>query len=326
MKYQAKDLGQFPTQIRYAVANYRSTGLDIENFDNILLCGLGGSGIAGRIIKSYFLAQSPLPIEVISDYFVPHYVGKKTLVFMCSYSGNTEETLAMYDAAKAKGATIISIATGGKLKEKTEKDGYLFYTAQAGFQPRMALGYSLSYLLLIFSELFGMPDMAAQLLAASEALNDEQKYLDKGTRILHELEDSLPAKIVVVTDYFTNPIGLRFCQQIQENAKSEAFLHELPESNHNVIESYYGKLNSIFFFIHSNSQPRTELRFNFLKGILEENGNTVHDIVLKSTGLADVLETIYILDWVSLLIADHKAVNSSLIKNINALKEYLSAN
>jgi glucose/mannose-6-phosphate isomerase len=171
-----------------------------------------------------------------------------------------------------------------------------------------------------------MPGTANELSAASEALDDEQKYLERATRLLLDIESSLPAKIVVVTDYFTNPIGLRFCQQIQENAKSEAFLHELPESNHNVIESYYGKLNSIFFFINSQNQPRTGLRFRFLKGVLEENGNTVQEINLNSTGLADVLETIYVLDWLSLLIADHKAVNSSLIKNINALKDYLSAN
>ena len=326
MKYQAKDLGQFPGEIRFAVENFPSSGLKIDDFNNILLCGLGGSGIAGRIIKSYFLDKSTIPVEVISDYFVPQYVGKRTLAIMCSYSGNTEETLAMYDAAKIKGATIISIATGGKLRERTIKDGYKFYQAQPGFQPRMALGYSLSYLLLIFSELCGMPGTANELSAASEALDDEQKYLERATRLLLDIESSLPAKIVVVTDYFTNPIGLRFCQQIQENAKSEAFLHELPESNHNVIESYYGKLNSIFFFINSQNQPRTGLRFRFLKGVLEENGNTVQEINLNSTGLADVLETIYVLDWLSLLIADHKAVNSSLIKNINALKDYLSAN
>src|SRR6185437_14161057 len=140
MKYQSKDLRQFPEQIRYAVANYKPSGIKFDQFDNILLCGLGGSGIAGRIIKSYFFDKCPVPIEVISDYVLPQYTGKRTLAILCSYSGNTEETLAMYDIAHAKGAVIIVIATGGKLAEKAVKDGFAFYQAMSGFQPRMALG------------------------------------------------------------------------------------------------------------------------------------------------------------------------------------------
>jgi len=326
MKYQSKDLRQFPEQIRYSVANFKSPGFALDQFDNILLCGLGGSGIAGRIIKSYFYDKCPLPIEVVSDYILPNYISKKTLAIMCSYSGNTEETLAMYDAAKAKGATIIVIATGGKLAEKARNDGFAFYMAQPGFQPRMALGYSLTFLLLLFGEFSGLQNTASELSSAASSLDDEQKFMDQALKLFDAFESALPAKVVVVTDYFTNPIGLRFCQQLQENAKHEAFLHELPESNHNVIESYYGKIDSIFIFINSNSQPRTNLRFKFLKQVLEENGNRVHEVSLDSSGISDVLKCIYTLDWVSLLVADHKGLNSTLIKNINALKDYLSAN
>ncbi len=326
MKYQSKDLRQFPEQIRHAAANYKSPGINLDHFDNILLCGLGGSGIAGRIRKSYFFDKCPVPIEVVSDYVLPHYTGKGTLAILCSYSGNTEETLAMYDAAHAKGVTIIVIATGGKLAEKAVKDGFTFYKAMAGFQPRMALGYSLTYLLLLFSQLTGLKNTAEELSAAAESLDDEQKFMDRALLLFHSFENMIPAKIIVVTDYFSNPIGLRFCQQLQENAKYEAFLHELPESNHNVIESYYGKLDSIFIFINSHTQPRTNLRFRFLKSVLEENGNAVNEISMNGTGISAVLECIYTLDWVSLLIADHKGLNSTLIKNINSLKEYLSAN
>ena len=326
MKYQSKDLRQFPEQIRFSVANYKSPGFDLGGFDNILLCGLGGSGIAGRIIKSYFFDKCPLPVEVVSDYTLPNYTSTRTLAIMCSYSGNTEETLSMYDAAKAKGATIIVIATGGKLAEKAGHDGYTFYQAQTGFQPRMALGYSLTFLLLLFSEFSGLQNTVSELSVAASSLDDEQKFMDRALKLFDAFENMLPAKVVVVTDYFTNPIGLRFCQQLQENAKHEAFLHELPESNHNVVESYYGKLDSVFIFINSKIQPRTNLRFKFLKGVLEENGNIVHEVNLNGPGISDALECIYTLDWVSLLVADHKGLNSTLIKNINALKDYLSAN
>jgi len=326
MKYQSKDLGQFPYQIKYATEHYTSPGIDIYDFDNIILCGLGGSGIAGRIIKSYFFSISALPVEVISDYLLPKYAGSKTLAIMCSYSGNTEETLAMYAEAKAAGAGIIVIATGGKLAELAAADGYTFYKALSGFQPRMALGYSLTYLMLLFSELFGKANTSAELNAAATKLEDEAHYLQKGKALLDLIDKPLPAKFVVVSDYFTNPIGLRFCQQLQENAKTEAFLHELPECNHNVIETYYGKLDSVFIFLNSHIQPRTTLRFGFLKEVLENEGNKVMEISVDPSGILPVLESIYTLDWLSLLIADYKEVNSIQIKNINALKEFLGKN
>jgi glucose/mannose-6-phosphate isomerase len=327
MKYQSKDLAQFPEQIRYAIAQYTSPSFSLNTFENIILCGLGGSGIAGRIAKSYFFDKCPLPLEVVSDYSLPGYAGKKTIAIMCSYSGNTEETLAMYSEAKAKGATIVCIATGGKLEEMAKKDQNLFYKALAGFQPRMALGYSLTYLILMFNDLTGNKDAALkEMKVAAEALNDENKYMAEGEKIFRQLESLLPAKIAVVSDYYCNPVGLRFCQQIQENAKSEAFLHELPESNHNVIESYYGKLDSIFLFLNSQIHPRTGLRFSFLKNLLQTNGNTVIEIEISSKGILPVLKAIYTLDWLSLLIADYKEVNSIAIKNINALKDYLGRN
>src|SRR5687767_11733674 len=101
MKYQGKDLATFSQQIEFAIDQYRPHGFNVNEFDNVLLCGLGGSGIAGRIVKNYFLDGFPLPVEVISDYVLPAYVGPRTLAVMCSYSGNTEETLAMYDIARA---------------------------------------------------------------------------------------------------------------------------------------------------------------------------------------------------------------------------------
>jgi glucose/mannose-6-phosphate isomerase len=326
MKYQSKDLAQFPEQIRYALAHYSSPGFSLDQFDNIVLSGLGGSGIAGRIIKSYFFDKCPLPIEVVSDYILPHYAGKRTLAIMCSYSGNTEETLAMYNEAKARGSKIICIATGGKLAEMAKNDDNLFYQALSGFQPRMALGYSLTYLILLFSELCGISGISNELQKAIEILNDEQKYLDDATAIFRKFEDALPAKLVVISDYYSNPIGLRFCQQIQENSKGEAFLHELPESNHNVIESYYGKLDSVFILLNSHSHSRTSLRFKFLTGVLKDNGNIIVDIDVDKNGLIPLLKIIYTLDWLSLLIADYKEVNSVNIKNINALKEFLATN
>ncbi|MDZ4839530.1 MAG: SIS domain-containing protein [Bacteroidota bacterium] len=325
MQYQKDALTKFSQQIKHALQAYTPHNININDIDNIVICGLGGSGIAGRIVKSMYLNKSSVPIEVISDYFLPAYAGERTLTLQCSYSGNTEETLAMYAEAKAKGCKIISLSTGGKLEEQTVADGNIFYRAETGFQPRMALGYGLTYLLLILSELTGQ-NINAELEAASNHVQDYEVYITDAQVIFENWKANLDHKTVIVTDYLTNPIGVRFAQQLQENAKAEAFVHELPESNHNVIETYYGEIKSHFLFLSSNSQPRTTLRFAFLKELLERNDNHVTEMNLIPNDLNSLVHMIYTQDWLSLIYADAKGVNSSKIENIVGLKSHLDNN
>jgi hypothetical protein len=93
-----------------------------------------------------------------------------------------------------------------------------------------------------------------------------------------------------------------------------------------VIESYVGKMDSIIIFIQSNIHPRTDLRFNFLENLLTEKGNKIININVDKTSLVDFLGVIYALDWVSLLLAEAKELNSSSIPNILALKDHLGKN
>ncbi|MGZ5244294.1 MAG: SIS domain-containing protein [Bacteroidia bacterium] len=325
MKYQGKDLATFPKQIQFSIDNYKPHNLNIKDFDNIIICGLGGSGIAGQLVKVNTFFDCPIPVEVISGYNLPAYAGKRTLAIQCSYSGNTEETLSMYADAKAKGTKMLCIATGGKLEELANADNVQFYRAEKGFQPRMALGYSLTYLYLIFDELTGT-NKRADLEKAIETLQDTDAHIAEAQKMLEQLKPHLPKKIVVVADYFSSAIGLRFCQQIQENAKAEAFLNELPENNHNVIESYYGKLDSIFFFLNTHKNPRTDLRFSFIKELIQKNGDVIFEIDIDAGSMTDMLKKLYIMDWLTLLLAEHTGKVSSDIRNINALKEYLSQN
>lgn len=325
MKYQSKDLATFPNQIQYSINNYKSHNFKLQDFDNVVICGLGGSGIAGRLVKVNTFSEFPIPLEVISGYDLPAYVGKRTLAIQCSYSGNTEETLSMYADAKARGAKMLCIATGGKLEELANADNIQFYRAEKGFQPRMALGYSLTYLFLILDELTGT-NKRAELEDAISTLENSETYISQAQKMIEQIKPHFPKKIVVIADYFSSAIGLRFCQQINENTKAEAFLNELPESNHNVIESYYGKLDSIFFCINSAKNSRTDLRFSFVKELLQKNGDLLLDYNVNVDSLPDVLQKIYTLDWLTLLLADHKGVVSSDIRNINALKDYLSQN
>ena len=325
MKYQSEQLKNFSKQIDFVLANYTKHQLKVSQFNNIVAGGLGGSGIGARIAKVLFMDKLAIPVEVISDYILPAYVNSKSLVILSSYSGNTEETLAMFDEAKERGATILCISTGGTLQQKADENGVKVYPAEPGFQPRMALGYPLTTLVLILGELC-KTDFSKQLKAISAKVSATEGYIENGKNIFEPYSKAIGKKFVFVADIYTEPIALRTCQQIQENAKGEAFLIVVPESNHNVIETFYGSFNTNFVLLHTNKHPRVKLRFDFLRNHFTSKQYTFSEVIIDDFNLETCFENIFNLDWFSLWLADAKKQNSIGIANINALKKFLDEN
>ena len=316
-------LDHFSGQIDYALQHYTAHGYKVSSFTNVVIGGLGGSGIGGRLSRLVMNDSAPIPVEVYSEYSLPAYAGPKSLVILCSYSGNTEETLAMYEEARQRGCTVICMAAGGTLKELSERDGLKFYQIEGGYQPRMALGYGFSFQLLILSELFGT-DMPEQLQSISSQLKQRQTALkEKAKSLFGFFESSIQHKFVVVCDMVFEAAAVRFCQQIQENAKGEAFVHVLPEANHNVIESYYEHRDTNFLMLNSGRNNRTNLRFEFLKGILSERGNKMHAYEIPQFGLWAIFEFIYVTDWLSIHASNAKGVNNMEVGIIMRLKNHL---
>jgi glucose/mannose-6-phosphate isomerase len=323
MKYQSEQLRKFSAQIDYVLQNYTDHNFSESDFSNIVLGGLGGSGIGGRITKALFIDKISLPVEVISDYNLPAYVAADSLVILSSYSGNTEETLNMFDEALERGAKIIVITTGGQLLEKAKAEGIKIYSAEPGFQPRMALGYPLTTLLLIFGELCGK-NLKPELKAVSAKVSEAELYINEGKSIFEPFEGTIGKKFIIVADQYTEPIAIRLCQQIQENAKGEAFYITVPESNHNVIETFYGSFNTNFIFLHTNKNERVKLRFEFLRNLFRAKRYSFAEHIVHNFSIETSIEMIYNLDWFSLWLADAKKQNSIGIANINALKKFLA--
>ncbi len=322
MNPQHEALRKFGYQINFAVENFSNHGLAANQFSNILIGGLGGSGIGGRIVKTLFMDEFPLPVEVIADYTLPAYVNEKTLVILGSYSGNTEETLAMFDEVKKRGSQMLVLTSGGKLGNLVKENNLKSYYIEPGVQPRMALGYSLSYLVLIFAELIGK-DAREEMKKVSSLFDNCDPYQQDAEEVFEAIKSKVNSKYVVLSDAQFEAVATRFAQQVQENAKHECFTHVLPEHNHNVIESYYGTLDTVFFFLNSNSNPRVGSRFEFLNGLLEVENHKVIEMGVEQFNFASVYQTIHRLDWLSLLVADHRRVDSLNVPNIASLKEFL---
>ena len=314
----------FDQQLSFAKESYKNHGIKASNLSNVVIGGLGGSGIGGQFARNFFQDKSPIPIEVVSEYNLPSYAGRNTLVIISSYSGNTEETISMFSEALQKGCKCIAISTGGEIEHISKQNNVLFHQVASGYQPRMALGFSLTTLLLILGELlnYNVQNDIAQAIQEIQANKKEIKK--RGENLLNHFKDQPNNKFVLVSGGRLSAVALRACQQIQENAKAEAFYHVLPECNHNVTESYYGKLPSNFIFLKGLTHERTNYRFDFFKELLESYGNPVATIELSSPNLYGILEMTLVLDWLSILLSDLRKVNNMEVPNISKLKQYLS--
>lgn len=317
-------LKDFTEQIEYVLEQYTNHGHSIDSFDNIVLCGLGGSGIASTIVQDFYFLSSPKSITVVKDYELPAFTSERSLVILNSYSGNTEETLACFEAAASIGSTMIVLSSGGTISEKAKQASLPLYTIPTGFQPRMTIGFGLSYLFMIFGELLGS-DNRKNLEDVIQGFKDNhEKQINTASNISEHFLPTLKHKFVIVCDRAMYGPAVRFSQQLNENSKLEAFVNVLPEANHNVIESYTDKLPTNFILLHSTENDRVAARFDFLLGHLEMDNNRVVPIVLPEYTIYSIFDVIYRLDWVSVNLANELDAPLMEVPIISDLKEYLS--
>lgn len=317
-------LDNFTSQVRFVLESYQNHNLSLNDFSNVIVGGMGGSGIAARIAKSWFFDKLNLPLEVIDDYNLPAYADSKTLVILSSYSGETEETISLFEEADAKACKIICVTTGGILDELSKGKNILVYKIEKGYQPRMAIGYNLAYMFMILGELTGN-EMKSELefvIERFEEIKPVQK--DSAGAIFNYFKNAIKNKFVIVADRYWAPVAIRFCQQLNENSKLEAFLNILPEANHNVIESYYGKLNTNFIFLYSDLNPRVHARFDFLSSHLELENNKILNMFIPEFSVFSIFDVIYRLDWASLFLGEEHGYDPMKIDNIMELKDYLA--
>ena len=216
--------------------------LDASAFDGIVLCGMGGSAIGGDLVRGIVEPTSPLPFLVNRGYALPGWVGEKTLVVASSYSGGTEETLAAFADAKARGARRLAITSGGTLAGIAEADGLDVVTIPGGLQPRAALGYSLGVVLRLARKLglakLSDAEFATALASARDRAeaNDVDDADTPARALAAQFDGMLP--VIYTGVGLLESVGMRWRTQIHENAKHPAVGNVLPEMDHNEIMGF----------------------------------------------------------------------------------------
>lgn len=292
----------------------------------ICLVGMGGSSIAGEMCRGLLLDQSSMPILMVRNYGMPNAVGKKWAVVVVSYSGDTEETLASFEEARSRAATIFVVTTGGTLAERSQS--LSTHMVPKGLQPRAALP-------LLFSAVH--PTVEALLAHETTDLEEMSRSLGQQAQNWRTRADppsAMAEKLMGLMPLFIGwkhlvPVAYRAKCQINENAKAAAFHSELPEADHNEIEAAvsYRKHSVIPVFLRSCFEESSiTKRFDVTSEVLSEAGcESIHLRIKANSALEESLAMTHYLDMTSVELAERLGVDPLKVDRIADLKKKLAA-
>jgi glucose/mannose-6-phosphate isomerase len=319
---------RFPAQLKEAIEIGEKAKLNkqVKQINNIVIAGLGGSGIGGTIVSEIIAAECKVPVTVIKDYFIPGFVSSNTLVICCSYSGNTEETIQSLEDSIAKNAMIVCITSGGKIAEIANSKNIDLVTIPGGMPPRACLGYSLTQLFYVLHANGIIGDSFRKQLAASIALleKEENDIVAEAKKIADLLAGKIPV-IYAVDGY--NGVATRFRQQINENSKMLCWHNILPEMNHNELVGWAENYENVAVIILRNDTDysRTKARIEISKSVFSKYTKNVTELWSKGESqLEKSLYLIHVTDYVSVMLAEKKKIDATEVNVINHLKGQLA--
>lgn len=293
---------------------------------NVVITGLGGSGIGGKIVSQLVDGQSNVPIVINNTYDLPSFVNEKTLVIASSFSGNTEETLYALEKAQEKKAQVAVITSGGKILDIAKTEGYNYIILPPGDSPRAMLAYSLTQQFFLL-EHYGIAQSGniQELVASADLLTT---HLDAIKQEAKEVADRIHNKTVILySEAKYEGVIIRFRQQLNENSKVLCWHHALPEMNHNELVGWAGGNDqfAVVMFRNEDDFYRTQKRMDISKEVISRYTDTF--IEVQSKGANRIQRSLYLIlfgDWVSIYLSELRDVDAKEVNIIGHLKGELS--
>ena len=293
---------------------------------NILICGMGGSGIGGKIVSLWMTSDSLVPVEILNDYNLPKWVDKHTLVIGSSYSGGTEETTISVAKSHEKGAYIIGITSGGEMEKFCRSNNYPVVIVPGGNPPRSQLAFSLIQLVNIFSQLGYFHESALdEVRSAMNLITSKREEIHTEAK---SIAKHMLGKVGVI--YSTaryEGVAIRARQQFNENSKYLCWHHVIPEMNHNELVGWGGGDDRFAaLFIHpADVIERNQRRWEITMDVIRQRTSHVMEVHAKGNNMIErSIYLINLVDWASWYLSDLKKVDSIEIDVINLLKGELA--
>lgn len=312
---------------------------DYKNINNLVMCGMGGSGLAARIIESLYGNELKIPLARVNNYFLPSWSNENTLVVLSSFSGNTEEVISCANNALQKRSKILSIGTGGKLEEFSTNNNIPFYkinpTYNPSNQPRLAIGYSVIGQLMLVSKtgLFNINEEEVNKIKDTVEKVVNNNSIDKvfENNPSKQATQKLKEKIIILVsaEHMTGATHT-IKNQLNENTKTFSCRFDIPELNHHLMEGLKypttNKNNLIFYFLDSDLySQRIKKRLEITKEIVEKN--EIENIYWKADSndkLSQVFEFIQFGGFISFYLSMIYGIDPAPIPFVDYFKERLA--
>ncbi|HET9480337.1 MAG TPA: bifunctional phosphoglucose/phosphomannose isomerase [Candidatus Polarisedimenticolia bacterium] len=301
----------------------------------IAILGRGGSAIAGDLVAAATRERRRVPLTVVRGYSLPAWLDGDAWVIASSYSGQTEETLAAYAEARARGLKGVVITTGGRLAEEAVRAGDPVFELPGGFPPRAALGHSFAACEVLAARLTAGLDEGAE----AAALLDVAERLDPCAREWLAWDPANPALAVAVEAtaalplvYSGHPLshatGRRWRTQFNENAKLLAYTAEFPEHSHNEIVGFEPEAPrrcAIFYLETAWDHPRVSRRMALTRRFLADRAVSQREVDPGGGSPLEAMLRLCLLgDCASFLASVITGRDPTPVASIDALKSELS--
>jgi glucose/mannose-6-phosphate isomerase len=298
----------------------------LQKISNILICGMGGSGISGNILNELVNNEVDVPINICKGYFIPNYVNENTLVIISSYSGNTEETINCINMVIQKKAKVVCVTSGGIIEKIAIENHFDYILIPGNMPPRSCLGYSLIQMFYI--------------LHFNKIINDGFKNDFKNSINLLEYENlSIIAEAeeiakllvkktpIIYTTTNNEAIAIRFRQQLNENSKVLCWHNTIPEMNHNELVGWASKNESlaVLILLDDTDYKKNKIRAGLNLEVIKKYASSVDVIYSKGeTAIEKAIYFINLCDWISIFLAEMREIDPVEINVITELKNSLA--
>ncbi|MFZ5825312.1 MAG: bifunctional phosphoglucose/phosphomannose isomerase [Bacillota bacterium] len=326
----------YPHQFREGLALARGFALPgvPDRVDEVVILGTGGgSAASANLLRSYLFDRAAVPIISVQGYNAPGYVDQHSIVIAVSHSGKTEEILSSVRQAMAKGATVMGLGAGGRLRDEIRAAGAPYLEVPGGFMPRIAIGYIMVPILALLHRWGLAPDFQAEFDAAvplmerlAAVYGPESPIAENRAKQLAEsLSDRIPVIYGFADQY--DAVAWRIKNQLGENSKYMAFWNTIPHLHHDEAVGWdmqpelCERLGFLLLRDEATESEQMAKRWAATTEILQERMGQVESVWAEGEGrLARMLSLVMLGDFFTIYMAIRKSVDPTPVAIIDLFK------
>ena len=330
---QLTDVLALPEHLRDALWKTDSAGLGTwDSPGGLIVAGMGASAIGGRLAAAALGDHASRPILTTRAYGVPSWTTPDTTVLCASYSGETEETLACFEAAGALGARRVVVTTGGRLAEQARAANVPVIPIAGGLTSASAAGYMIVAALETAAACGAGPRLTSELDVAAEHLEElVSEWGPEGPEdgplkaLARELDGTVP---VIVGAGLTTALAERWKAQLNRQAHTLAWTAELPDADHHEIAGWesadrLGRFSAVFLD-DCDTHPRVQERIALSRSAIEDRAAGTHTFTSRGTTTVDrALSLLLAGDLLSLYLAALRGVDPGARNGADRLRDRL---